>query len=255
MGNFGGDLANALKGALDIGMKITDMSVKIATAAMKKEVHEEFPDDIPEDVSADAFELPTETSENTLDDNLEIEEDITTESPETQGETEEQFDFNGVDCYNDTERMDSLLDNFQDDKWADLELQDKKQSMTELADYVIDVTGNENPPDIVFRDDMGDGEYGGYDPLTNTLEINENMLDDSDEAADTVAHELWHAYQQQCAEDPESDCGREYQEGFENYISPEYDYEGYQNQMVEAEARAFAQNFKERLATLKQGGN
>ena len=152
---------------------------------------------------------------------------------------------------NDTERMDAALENFQEDKWNDLPLDEQKQSMTGLADYVADVTGNENPPEIVFRNDMQDGEYGGYNPNTNTLEINENMLDDSAEAADTVAHEMWHAYQQQCALDPASEKGREHQEGFDNYISPDYDFEGYQNQMVEAEAREFAQGFKDRLAGMK----
>jgi predicted SprT family Zn-dependent metalloprotease len=44
------------------------------------------------------------------------------------------------------------------------------------------------------------------------MEINANMLDDSAEAADTIAHELWHAHQHQCALDPTSEKGREYQE-------------------------------------------
>jgi hypothetical protein len=210
----------------------------------------ESPIEVEQDIDDD--NIPAETSDNVSNDVMEIEEDII-EMPETHGETEGQFNFNDVDCYTDTELMDATLDNFQDDKWADMELEEKKQSMNELADYIIDVTGNENPPDIVFRDDMGDGEYGGYDPSTNTLEINENLLDDNAEAADTVAHELWHSYQQQCAEDPTSERGREYQEGFDSYISPEYDYEGYQNQMIETEARAFAQNFKDRLDNLKGG--
>jgi Zn-dependent peptidase ImmA (M78 family) len=123
--------------------------------------------------------------------------------------------------------------------------------MTDLADYVAADTGNKNPPEIVFRGDMNDGEYGSYSPSTNTIEINENMLGDSAEAVDTVAHEMWHAYQQQCALDPTSERGCEYQEGFDNYISPEYDFEGYQNQMVEAEAREFAQGFRDRLAGTK----
>jgi hypothetical protein len=145
------------------------------------------------------------------------------------------------------EQLDSVLENFREDNWNDLSLEDQKQSMTELASCVASDTGNNNPPEIVFRDDMNDGEYGGYNPETNTLEINENMLDDSAEAADTVAHEMWHAHQQQCAMDPTSEKGREYQEGFDNYISPEYDFEGYENQMVEAEAREYAQGFKDKL--------
>jgi hypothetical protein len=149
------------------------------------------------------------------------------------------------------DQLDSILDNFGEGKWNDLSLDEQKQSMTDLAGYVADETGNKNPPEIVFRNDMNDGEYGGYNPGTNTLEVNENMLGDSTEAADTVAHEMWHAYQQQCALDPTSEKGREYQEGFDNYISPEYDFEGYQNQMVEAEAREYAQGFKDKLAGIK----
>jgi soluble cytochrome b562 len=145
------------------------------------------------------------------------------------------------------EQLDSILDNFNESNWSDLALEDQKQSMTELADYVAADTGNENPPEIVFRGDMSDGTYGGYNPSTNTIEINENMLDNSIEAADTIAHEMWHAFQQQEANDPNSPRGQEYQEGFDNYISPEYDFEGYENQMVEAEARDYAQGFKERI--------
>jgi hypothetical protein len=160
----------------------------------------------------------------------------------------------GVDL-NDTgnEHFDSVLDNFQEDKWSDLSLDDQKQSMAGLAEYVAADTGNKNPPEIVFRGDMADGTYGGYNPETNTMEINENMLGDSAEAVDTVAHEMWHAHQQQCALDPACERGREYREGFDNYISPEYDFEGYQNQMVETEAREYAQGFKDRLAGIKGG--
>ena len=150
-----------------------------------------------------------------------------------------------------TERMDAALENFQGDKWSELSLEDQKRSMTDLADYVAADTGNKNPPEIVFRDDMEDGMYGGYSPDTNTIEINQNMLDDSNEAADTITHEMWHAYQQQCAADPNNERSQEYQEAFDNYISPEYDFEGYENQMVESEAREYAQGFKDRLAGIQ----
>lgn len=148
------------------------------------------------------------------------------------------------------ERLDPILDNFRGDKWSGLSLEEQKQSMTDLANYVAADTGNKNPPEIIFRGDMGDGEYGGYNPETNTIEINENMLDDSAEAADTIAHEMCHAHQRQAAADPSNPRAAEYQEGFDNYISPEYDYEGYQNQPIEAEAREYAQGFKDRLSGL-----
>ena len=163
------------------------------------------------------------------------------------GDYQSGEDLNKFSNDTDSENVDALLDNFQENKWSDLSLEEQKQSMTDLADYVAADTGNKTPPEIVFRDDMPDGSYGGFNPETNTMEINENMLDDSAEAADTIAHEMWHAYQQQEASNPTSEKGLEYQEGFDHYISPEYDYEGYENQMVEAEAREYAQGFKDRI--------
>ena len=149
------------------------------------------------------------------------------------------------------EQMDVVLDNFRESKWSDLSLEEQKQSITDLADFVAADTGNNNPPDIVFRDDMQDGAYGGYIPDTNTIEINVNMISDSNEAADTIAHEMWHAHQEQVANDPYNPRAQEYQEGFDNYITPDIDFEGYENQMVEAEARDYAQGFKDRLTVLK----
>ena len=143
--------------------------------------------------------------------------------------------------------VDAILVNFQEDKWEHLSLEEQKQSMTDLATYVTADIGLENPPEIVFRDDMPHGSYGGYNSETNTMEINENMLDDSAEAADTIAHELWHAHQQETANNPSNPRAAEYQEGFDTYISPEYDFEGYENQMIEAEARDYAQGYKGKL--------
>ena len=149
------------------------------------------------------------------------------------------------------EQLDAILDNFAKSNWSDLSLEEQKQSMTDLADFVAVDTGNKNPPEVVFRDDMPDGSYGGYNSDSNTVEINVNMLDDSIEAADTVAHEMWHAYQEQSANDPSNPRAGEYKEGFDNYITPDIDFEGYENQMVEAEARDYAQGFKDRLSGLK----
>lgn len=75
------------------------------------------------------------------------------------------------------------------------------------------------------------------------------MLYNSEEAADTVAHELWHAHQRECADHPQNVRDYQYQYNFENYIRPEMGHELYENQLVEAEARAFAQQFKGRLAS------
>ena len=157
------------------------------------------------------------------------------------------YDFDGKNYLLDSERLDSSLDYFNDENWEALSLDEKEMAMLDLGEYVKEVIGFENPPEIVFYNSEVEGEYGGYFPDTNTLEINEYMLYENDEAADTVAHELWHAYQHERAMNPQSAKDYQYQYGFDNYISPDEDFIGYQNQLVESEARIFAEQFKNRI--------
>lgn len=159
----------------------------------------------------------------------------------------ESYDFQGVDCFEDIERLDSSLESFTSENWEQLSLDEQKEKMTDLADYIIDVTGLENPPRIEFYNNPQEGDYGGFDRTTNTLSINEHMLYQNDEAADTVAHELWHALQYQRASNPRTKLDAMYTENFNDYISPQEDFAGYQSQILEAEARAFAQQIKDRL--------
>lgn len=158
-----------------------------------------------------------------------------------------EYDFHGVDCLQDTGRLDSSLENFTSENWENLSLQEQKDNMTDLAQYIIDVTGLENPPTIEFYNSGKDGDYGGFNRATNTLSINEHMLYQNDEAADTVAHELWHAYQYERASNPSTKLDYMYLENFGDYITPDDDFEGYQSQILESEARAFAQQIKDRL--------
>ena len=165
----------------------------------------------------------------------------------------DSYDFDGVDVSTDMERLDSSLENFQSGTWEQLSTDEQKAAMSDLADYVKDVIGFENPPDIVYYNNPVDGDYGGYSPGTNTLSVNEYMLYDNNEAADTIAHELWHAYQHERAMNPQSAKDYQYQYGFDNYIRPDDDFTAYQDQLVEAEARAFAQQFKDRLKAKGRG--
>jgi len=163
----------------------------------------------------------------------------------------DEYDFDGKDCYQDPGQLNGLLDGFQEDNWSQMDLPEQKEQITGLFDYVNDVLELENPPNIEYYNEPENGNYGGYNPATNTLSINEYMLHDSKEAADTVAHELWHAYQHERASDPRSPKDFQYQYGFENYIRPSDDFDGYQSQLVEAEARAFADQFKGALAQIR----
>lgn len=164
----------------------------------------------------------------------------------------DSYDFDGIDVGSDVERLDSSLESFQPETWEGLTADEQKAAMSDLADYVKDVIGFDKPPRIVYYNNPVDGDYGGYSPSTNTLEVNEHMLYDSDEAADTIAHELWHAYQHERALNPQSAKDFQYQYGFDNYIRPDVDFTAYQDQLVEAEARAFAQQFKDRLSTKRR---
>ena len=164
----------------------------------------------------------------------------------------DSYDFDGIDYSSDVDRLDSSLENFQNGTWENLSVDEQKAAMSDLADYVKDVIGFDNPPQIVYYNNPVDGDYGGYSPSTNTLEVNEHMLYDNNEAADTIAHELWHAYQHERALNPQSAKDYQYQYGFENYIRPDDDFTAYQDQLVEAEARAFAQQFKDRLSTKRR---
>lgn len=159
----------------------------------------------------------------------------------------DEYDFHGIDCLEDTERLDASLENFTSENWENLSVDEQKEQMTDLAQYIIDVTGLEDPPKIEFYNNPEEGDYGGFNRTTNTLSINEYMLYQNDEAADTVAHELWHAYQYEKASNPKSKLDYMYLENFNDYITPNDDFEGYQSQLLESEAQAFAQQIKDRL--------
>lgn len=103
--------------------------------------------------------------------------------------------FEEINIYEDVERLDSLLNNFETENWESISLPEQKHAIDELAHYVEDVIGFQNTPTIEYYNNPQEGDYGGYNVATNTLSINEYMLYNSEEAADTVAHELWHAHQ------------------------------------------------------------
>lgn len=155
--------------------------------------------------------------------------------------------FENVDIEADSEKLEESLENFKESEWKGMTLEEQKTSMEELADYVAGIIGLNHQPPIEYYYSEVNGDYGGYDHETNTLKINEYMLHDSKEAADTIAHELWHTYQYERADNPQSARDYQYQYNFENYIPPELGQELYENQLVEAEARLFARQFKDRI--------
>jgi len=90
---------------------------------------------------------------------------------------------------------------------------------------------------------------GGYDPSTNSIELNINSLENPDCSSlfNTILHESRHAFQHRAVLNPDSvsiDNNRidTWRQNFENYISPWLDYEAYREQPVEADAFDYADN-------------
>ena len=123
----------------------------------------------------------------------------------------------------------------------------------EVVQYLSSVLGLKNPPDIMYEAKR-DNSMGEYSPASNTITLycEGDRLDVATLGdIDTVAHEMWHAYQHQAtSNEGGTDLKSEmYKKNFEAYVTPEEDYHGYRTQLVEAEARMFAQQFTERLTS------
>lgn len=91
---------------------------------------------------------------------------------------------------------------------------------------------------------MKDYEMGEYDPTTNTIVVNEQLVhsDNPRRALETTLHEGRHAYQQDVMNNPDKYPDHPMREIWaeNNYISPNEDFEAYYNQPIEVDARSYA---------------
>ena len=97
---------------------------------------------------------------------------------------------------------------------------------------------------------------GGYDPLTNRIELNSNYLEkaDCEDLLNTILHESRHAFQNKCIDTPNSVTVKDniievWRDNFDNYIRPDEDFEAYENQEIEKDANYFADS------VMKKGTN
>lgn len=166
------------------------------------------------------------------------------------GRFEDEFDFD----FELDDEVQVVLDRFGVAQWDRLTDSEKVEAIKELAFVIGKKLEIEVNPEIQFYDGW-DGSCGAYLPGENKVEINRNTMDDPQEVVDTVAHEMRHAYQHQRAGLQETWQDMLYKINFENYISPIPLADGkylffidYQDQLVEAEARAFANIFTDKEA-------
>jgi len=159
-----------------------------------------------------------------------------------------QFDFEmGLELRNGLEK-------FNYARWGILSERERITTIKDFASSLSEKLGLENPPRIEFFTGPQDS-CGAYNFGTNTITLNRTLLYDPVEAVDTIAHETWHAYQHQRASAMETRQDYLYKLNFDNYVSPVPLGDGkylffpdYQEQLVEAEARAFASIFREEVS-------
>lgn len=151
--------------------------------------------------------------------------------------------------FEDTEQMRELIEPFRPEVWEGLDTEERKRALLEFQRFNNELLGLDPSPDIQFYNNEQDGDYGGYSRGDNSIQINEYMLDDALEALDTIAHESRHAYQHSRASNPQTERDIAFAENFADYISPEDDFESYQEQIVEADARTYANRFKNYLGS------
>lgn len=151
-----------------------------------------------------------------------------------------------------SDRMSSILENFQNGKWQDLDDDERTKIIKDYANEIGESLGLDSIPDIEISDE-GDGQ-GSYNYETNTITINRKDIDNPNEIVDTIPHELRHAYQHMRSEILDTHEDALYKVNFDNYITPKQLMDGswlfftdYYDQYVEVDARAFARIFTETL--------
>lgn len=159
-------------------------------------------------------------------------------------ENEFQFDFD-----TNTPEISGVLKPFEQSNWDELSEAKKAIAIDNLVGMLSEKLNLSEKPLIEYYE-AEKNECGCYIGGKNTMRINKNILDIPGEVVDTIAHELRHAYQYKRAIIGETYMDMLYGYNFLNYIEPKQidkkyvNFTDYQNQLVEAEARAFAKLFK-----------
>lgn len=170
---------------------------------------------------------------------------------EVYGRDEDEF---SIEVELDSPEIKGALEPFKNENWESLSDGEKKDAVVVLKDVISKELELNTSPEIEFYT-ASPNDCGAFFPEENKVMVNNNILDDSVEVVDTVAHEMRHAYQFQCALRGETHMDKLYAFNFDNYIVPSLDEDGvfdfidYQDQLIEAEARAYAKLYRNEVSS------
>ena len=125
-------------------------------------------------------------------------------------------------------------------------VEQRAQYLQEFHNKFNDTTGYSN--NLRFREGMEPRNLGAFNPDTKQIDLNADLLkeDDPQQVMETIMHESRHAYQDFAVNHPElvsvdKETIEVWEDNFVHYISPEFDYQAYVNQPVEADANDFSE--------------
>ena len=181
--------------------------------------------------------------------------DAPVESAETNDTAEANDALDGVSdapVLTDTERVEIIQELLKEsdinnaEKWEKLTAIERAKILKDLGDEIAAKTGLDKIP-ISFRDDMAANVLGSYDTIRRNININISQIADAEarlDAAETLCHELRHAFQQQAMLNPEKygisqELADEWRYNFDNYKTVEmFGYRAYYEQALERDAFA-----------------
>lgn len=123
---------------------------------------------------------------------------------------------------------------------------DDKEGDQLFFELLTEVLGIKNPPKLVYAEhETNHTIRGKYMSKSNTIRLYEgNIPDQSYQRMGTLAHEMWHAYQEMNASYRDGK-NHLYRYNNDNYIDSEEDYPGYRSQLVECEAFYFGDTVRQ----------
>ena len=158
-------------------------------------------------------------------------------------EDEFQFDFE-ID-----KGLQSILEQFDSPEWSNYSDDEKLGIIEQFVTALADRLGINDVPEIAFFEGAATS-LGAFSPADNCVKLNANLLNHPQVLKEVIPHEMRHAYQHQRTDIQETWMDLLYFINFDNYISPVrlsdstcLYFTDYQGQLVEAEARAFANLF------------